>query len=125
MVCLTPVMHNIDDWVNQISRNDGSLILVEGKRDIKALNKLGIINVHSIDKPIYLIIETIVGKNKEVIILTDFDPMGKKLYKKIKHELNRNGIKINDRYRKFLSKCNIAHIEGLFTYYKKNSKEAL
>ena len=116
-------MQNIDNWVNQILQDNISQILVEGKRDVKALNKLGLLNVSSIDKPIYLLIEDLARKNKEVIILTDFDPQGRKLYHKIKHELNRNGVKVNDRYRKFLLRSKITHIEGLFTYYKNNSKE--
>ncbi|MEK6841072.1 MAG: toprim domain-containing protein, partial [Nanoarchaeota archaeon] len=71
-------MQNIDNWVNQILQDNTSLILVEGKRDVKALNKLGLLNVSSIDKPIYLLIEDLARKNKEVIILTDFDPQGRK-----------------------------------------------
>ena len=118
-------MHSIDNWINQIVQDNCSLILVEGKRDIKALNKLGIINVTSLDKPIYLMIENIAKKNKEVIILTDFDRTGKILYLKLKHELQRNGIKVNDKYRKFLSRCKITHIEGLFTYYKNISRGVL
>ncbi len=118
-------MQGIDNWVNHILQDNSSLILVEGKRDVKALNKLGINNVDSIDKPIYSLVEHIARKNKEVIILTDFDPMGRRLHKKIKHELNRNGIKVNDKYRKFLSRCKITHVEGLYTYYKNNSKEVL
>jgi len=116
-------MPGIDKWVNQIVQDNSSLIIVEGKNDIKALNKLGINNVISINKPIYLIIEDIARKNKEAIILTDFDPEGRKLYSKIKQEMNRNGIKVNEHYRKFLSKCKITHIEGLYTYYRNNSHE--
>ncbi|AJF62471.1 MAG: Toprim protein [archaeon GW2011_AR20] len=118
-------MQSIDNWVNQILQDDSSLILVEGKRDVKALNKLGIMNVSTIDKPIYLMIENIVRKNKEVAILTDFDRTGKILYSGLKHELQRNGIRVNDKYRKFLSRCKITHIEGIYTYYKNNSKEVL
>ena len=58
-------MHSIDNWVNQISQDNSSLILVEGKRDVRALNKLGINNVNSIDKPIYSLIEHIARKNKD------------------------------------------------------------
>ena len=118
-------MLSIDEWVNQIAHDNSSLIIVEGKNDKKALNKLGIENVYSIDMPLYSLIETIAEKNKRVIILTDFDKQGKKLYFKIKHNLQRNGVKVNDKYRKFLSLCKIVHIEGLFTYYKNNSKEVL
>ena len=34
-------------------------------------------------------------------------------------------ISLDKKYRKFLSRCKITHVEGLFTYYKNNSKEVL
>ena len=118
-------MPGIDMWVEQLQHDNSSLVIVEGQKDKRALNKLGIENVYSIDKPIYLMIESIIEKNKQVIILTDFDKTGRKLYARIKHDLQRNGIKINDKYRKFLSRCKITHLEGLFTYYKNSSIEVL
>jgi len=118
-------MADIDSWVDQLVHNNSSLIIVEGKNDKRALNKLGIENVYQIDKPIYLLIENISQKKKEVIILTDFDKTGRKLYSKIKHELQRKGIKINDKYRKFLSRKKITHVEGVFTYYLNNTREVL
>ena len=118
-------MLGIDSWVEQLQHDNSSLVIVEGQKDKRALNKLGIENVYSIDRPIYLLVENIAEKNKQVIILTDFDKTGRSLYFKIKHDLQRNGIKVNDKYRKFLSRCKITHVEGLFTYYKNNSKEVL
>ncbi len=118
-------MHNIDIWLDKLAQDNNSLIIVEGKRDKKALNELGINNVILIDKPIYLLIEEITRENKKAIILTDFDLEGRKLYSRIKNELNRNGIKVKDKYRILLSRCKIVHVEGLFTYYRNNSKEFL
>ena len=117
-------MQNIQEWVDEIS-NQNSLIIVEGKKDKQALNKLGINNTYSLDKSMHELIDFIIDQDKEVIILTDLDGEGKKLYSKIKNELQRNGIKVNDKYRKFLSRCNLTHIEGLYTYYKNNSREPL
>jgi|SRR3989344_8268251 len=118
-------MPGIDTWVDQLAHDNSSLIIVEGKNDKKALNRLGIENVYPIDKPIYALVESIIEKKKEVIILTDFDKTGRKLYFRIKHDLQKQGVKINDKYRKFLSRCKITHVEGLFTYYLNNSKEFL
>ena len=117
-------METLEEWIAKL-RSCNKLIIVEGKNDKRALNKLGIENVYSIDKPIYLLVENIAQKRKQVIILTDFDKTGRKLYSKIKHELQRNGVKVNDRYRKFLSRRKITHIEGLFTYYINNTREFL
>ena len=115
-------MQNLSDWVNGLTQ-DNSLIIVEGKRDKIALNKLGIENVYEINKPIYLLAELLKKEKKDVVILTDFDKEGRKLYFKLKQELQRNGIKINHKYRNYLFKSKISHIEGLFTYYKNHSKE--
>ncbi|MEK6835798.1 MAG: toprim domain-containing protein [Nanoarchaeota archaeon] len=119
-------MRTINDWVNELAHNNYSLIIVEGKKDKIALNKLGIENVNSINEPIYLVIEKLVNHNKEIIILTDLDREGKKIYAKLKHEFQRYGIKINNKYRKFLIKhTKITQIEGLPTYIKNNFKEFL
>ena len=118
-------MPGIDTWVDHLAHDNSSLIIVEGKNDKKALNKLGIDNVYSIDKPIYVLVESIAEKRKDVIILTDFDKTGRKLYFRINHDLQRQCVKVNDKYRKFLSRCKITHVEGLFTYYLNNSKEFL
>mgnify|MGYP001559487244 CR=1 FL=1 len=118
-------MNNIDEWVDELS-NEDSLIIVEGKKDKLALNKLGIENVNSIKEPIYLVIEKIIDHNKEIIILTDLDKEGKKIYSKLRHEFQRYGIEINNKYRRFLIKhTKITHIEGLPTYINNNPREFL
>ena len=117
-------MRNIDEWINKLS-NEDSLIVVEGKKDKIALNRLGIENIYLINKPIYSLIDMLTEKNKEIVILTDLDKEGRKLYHKLKKGFQRNGIKVNDRYRKYLFKCKISHIQGLFAYYRNNSREAL
>jgi len=97
-------MRNIHEWADELSHNDHSLIIVEGKKDKLALNKLGIENVNSINEPIYLVIEKLVNYNKEIIILTDLDKMGKKLYARLKRDLTERGITIDNYFREFLFK---------------------
>ena len=118
-------MRNIHEWVDELAHNNYSLIIVEGKKDKLALNKLGIENVNSINEPIYLLIEKLIDYNKEIIILTDLDKEGKKIYAKLRHEFQRYGIKINNKYRRFLIKhTKITQIEGLPTYIN-NTREFL
>jgi 5S rRNA maturation endonuclease (ribonuclease M5) len=100
-----------------------TLIIVEGKNDKKALKKLGLRNIVTLSTPLYKVIEII--KDKEIVILTDFDKQGKILYKKIKSDCSQRGIKINDKLRLFLMlKTRLVHIEGLDTYLK-NKKEKI
>ena len=51
--------------------------------------------------------------NEETIILTDLDKHGKKLYSIIKKNLQKRKIKIDMKFREFLFKERISHIEGI------------
>ena len=101
------------------------LIIVEGKKDKRALEELGLTNIITLyHKPLYKIMEELPAK--EVIILTDFDKEGKKLYGKLRQECLRLGIKVNNKLRNFLIKeARISHIEGLttFIYSKENTNK--
>ncbi|MEF8874593.1 MAG: toprim domain-containing protein [Candidatus Thermoplasmatota archaeon] len=82
-------------------------IIVEGKKDIEALHRLGIerkiIKIKA-GKPIFRIIEGLRGEHEKVIILTDWDPTGRTLCHKIKKACESNAIVYNVEYRKQLIK---------------------
>ncbi len=113
-------MESIQDWVYSL-KNTNNLILVEGEKDKSALNKLGITNILAVSKtPTYKIIESI--QQKEVIILTDLDKEGKKLYSILRHQLQKHGVKIDSAFREFLFKeTNLTQIEGLTHYLRSTS----
>lgn len=106
------------DWLEKL-KNSKKLIIVEGKKDKLSLEELGVKNIVSISrKPLYSFIEGI--NAKEVIILTDLDKTGRKLYSVLKHNLQAKGIKIDAYFREYLFKhSKITQIEGLFRYLKK------
>ena len=105
------------ECIIQDLRNFQGKIIVEGKKDKKALELLGATNIVTIDKPLYKIIEAI---DRECIVLTDLDKHGKKLYKFFKNNLQKRGVKVNDRFRNFLYReTNLAQIEGLPSYLNK------
>lgn len=108
----------MDTWLESL-KNSNKLIIVEGLKDLSTLKKLGIKNIKAISKkPLYKFIEEI--NNKEVIILTDLDKEGKKLYSILKHNLQRNGIKIDNNFREYLFKnSKLTQIEGLISYIEK------
>ena len=95
-----------------------TLVIVEGKKDKIALQKLGISNVVELNKkPLFQIVEEIADLNEECIILTDLDREGKKLYGKLNSNLQKNGVKINNKFREFLFKyTKLRQIEGIDTY---------
>ena len=104
-------------WIEKIKESD-KLIIVEGKEDKKALSNLGLMNVIQLGrKPLYKVVEIVVKKGEDVIILTDLDREGKKLYARLNHELGQFGIKIDNRFRNFLFRnTTLRQIEGMDSY---------
>jgi len=74
--------------------------------------------VHPLARPLYLEIEEL-AEEDELVILTDLDREGKKLYSKLAGELRLRGVRIDDRFREYLLRSKISHIEGLYTYLKR------
>jgi 5S rRNA maturation endonuclease (ribonuclease M5) len=110
-------MQTLKDWIEKLKKSE-SLIIVEGKKDREALNKLGIYRVETLDgRPIYKLVEDISLKTKKVIILTDLDKEGKIFYHQIKHNLQKKKILIEDGFRDFLfKKTNISFIESIHKF---------
>jgi len=102
-------------------KNSGCIIIVEGKKDKSALEKFGIENILTLSrKPLFSIIEDVVKKNKEVVILTDLDRKGKQLYGRLNSGLQKFGVKVNNTFREFLFReTKLRQIEGIVTYIRK------
>ncbi len=108
------------EWIETIKTSD-KIIIVEGKKDKAALKRLGITKTIQLNKkPLYKIVEELIEKGKEVIILTDLDKKGKQLYGKLNHDLCRFGVKIDNKFRHFLfRKTKLRQIEGLDSYIER------
>jgi len=104
-------------------KNSNVLVIVEGKKDKIALNKLGITNITELSrKPLFQIVEEIANSNEECIILTDLDKEGKQIYSKLYSDLQKNGVKINNKFREFLFKhTKLRQIEGIDTYFENSA----
>ncbi|MGQ9538453.1 MAG: toprim domain-containing protein [Candidatus Bathycorpusculaceae bacterium] len=79
---------------------NGKPILVEGKKDVKALRTLGIngeiISVKTGGKNLLDIISRMETANfKEVILMLDFDRRGRELTKNLKLHIEKTGINVN------------------------------
>ncbi len=82
-------------------------VIVEGKKDKEALQKLGfdrkIIKIKK-GESIFRIIEGLRGEHEKVIILTDWDSTGRRLCYKIKKACESNMIAYDVEYRKQIVK---------------------
>jgi len=86
--------------------------IVEGKRDLISLRKLGFTRVEELDGALYEVVERF-EKGETVQLLVDLDVEGAKLYKKLRADLTQRGVRIDDDIRSTLFGTPVRHIEGL------------
>lgn len=110
----------IEEIHETIDKYKDMLVIVEGKNDEKALRKLGFKRIIILNKPLFEVVEEV--NEKTVIILTDLDKKGKQLYGRLKKDLNKRGISVDDKLRNLLFKTDLRQIEGLTHYLCKFSE---
>ena len=110
-------LEEFNNFIDKI-KNSGTLIIVEGKKDKAALQKLGLTNIVELNKkPLFQIVEEVSSSNKECIILTDLDKKGKEIYGKLNSNLQKHGVRINNKFREFLFRhTKLRQIEGIDSY---------
>ncbi len=111
-------MEELDELINQL-KSEIWPIIVEGKKDKRALERLGVHNVHPLSgKPLFHFIESF-GNSEGVILLLDYDKAGRKLKKRLLQGFQRIGIKVELSYDRKLRKTKLSHIEGLAKYMER------
>src|SRR3989344_2969046 len=110
-------LEELNKFIGKI-KNSGILVIVEGKKDRNALESLGISNIVELSKkPLFQIVEEIASSNDECIILTDLDKKGKEIYGKLNSNLQKHGVKVNNKFREFLFRhTKLRQIEGMDSY---------
>ncbi len=106
-----------------VEASSGIPIVVEGIKDLKALNKLkvkgDIILAKSSGKSVLEVLKEIENRGKsEVILLLDFDRRGREWMNLLAKNLEREGIKPNTTYWRKLRNMTgkeLKDIEGLFS----------
>ncbi|MBW9220272.1 toprim domain-containing protein [Methanothermococcus sp. SCGC AD-155-N22] len=103
----------------------GIPIIVEGKRDVQSLRKLGIegIIIPISKVPIFQVADVLIEEGiREVILLTDFDRAGRQYAKEIIVEFESKRIKVNRSFRRDIMKytMGLKDIESLYNYILKN-----
>ncbi len=114
----SPVMEKAEEIRELLKdiKERGTLVVVEGVKDKRALESFGIKNIFTLKKPLYAVVEEIASAEKEVVLLTDLDEEGKKLYHQLSRDLQKHGVKVDNRLREFLFTTKLRHVEGLATY---------
>jgi 5S rRNA maturation endonuclease (ribonuclease M5) len=104
--------------------DEGIPILVEGAKDLAALERLGIrgkiICVKSSNRVLVDLLDTI--KDNEAVVLVDFDRTGESLAERIVTYLQRKGVNANSGLWKrigSLVKHDVKDVEGLPSYLEK------
>ncbi len=101
-----------EDFINAII-NSEKLVIVEGKKDVAKLKKLGVKRVVEVSQSLCSFAEKIAKENREVILLMDNDKEGRKLFSSLVFEFSRLGVKVDRRYQKMLANLKVSHVEGL------------
>jgi 5S rRNA maturation endonuclease (ribonuclease M5) len=114
-------LRNFVDRLNTESKK-GSVIVVEGKRDVEALTRIGCTGqVMTLNrfKGINNFVDSHCGIDKKIILLLDMDRTGKYLTSKLMKQLQSRGGNVCLFYKKSLARISngkVRHVEDLISY---------
>lgn len=119
-------LERIEELLSEISEyaEKGAIIIVEGKRDILSLKKLGIEGNFELATrySLFNLSERIAQLGSEVVILTDWDRRGDLLATKLSGYFESFGLnpelEIRNKLR-FIVQKDIKDVESLYTYVSK------
>ena len=101
------------------------VIVVEGQKDVNAMQALGFTKVFAIHQTSIPIKERVLeiaesmDKRDKLCILTDFDKRGKQLYMLLKSMFQEQGVRLDSTLRGILLVAGVSHVEGMYQFYKK------
>lgn len=102
----------------RILKDEGTLIIVEGKRDEQALRRLGFTNILSCSTHSDEIARRVKSRANACAILTDLDPAGRKLSACLRKSLEEFGVSVDTRLRRaLLTSPRIQTIEALDDFF--------
>ena len=87
-----------EELLKILKENKEKQVIVEGKRDKRVLCLLGFKKIITLNKGIYETTEEL--KEKEILILTDFDPEGKKIASELNRILQSLSYKVDRETRR-------------------------
>lgn len=107
-------LDKFNSWIENLKKaSETKVILVEGRKDKKALESFEIKNVYCLRGALFQTVEKIASLGKGCILLMDLDAEGRKLHAKLLSDLQKNGVKVDVRFRKLLFATEIRTIEAI------------
>ncbi|NPB06154.1 MAG: toprim domain-containing protein [Aquificae bacterium] len=108
-------MKSLKEWAQALrAASADAVVLVEGKNDKKALERLFVRNVYTLagrrltDLPDFL-----EKKARKVILLFDLDREGEEITRKVREILEAEGFEVDEKFRKALRDLHIIYIEEI------------
>ncbi len=102
-----------------------SVVVVEGERDRRALRRLGlegrILLVHR-GETIAQTAQRLVGQNRRVIVLTDWDSEGGQFARRLREFLEAERVDLDLEYRRRFARIlrgELVHVEGLYGWARR------
>lgn len=117
-VGMKDVYGKVLELLGKIKEKD-KLVIVEGLKDKRALQSFGVKRIKVLKgRALYKVVEEVT--DKEIVILTDLDKAGKKIYSILKDNFSQRGVKVDNKLREFLFKeTKLRQIEGLKNYLER------
>jgi 5S rRNA maturation endonuclease (ribonuclease M5) len=120
----TAVLEKINEFIRTLNHEfeNGSIIVVEGKRDSEALTKLGFIGEvteYNRFKGVLDFVDSHQMMDKKIILLLDMDRTGKYLTSRLVSHFQQRGNNVNLAYKKKLCEITngkVRHIEDIGSY---------
>jgi 5S rRNA maturation endonuclease (ribonuclease M5) len=120
----TAVLERIREFIGTLNHEseNGSIIVVEGKRDSEALTKLGFVGkvtVFNRFKGILNFVDSHQMTDRKIILLLDMDRTGKYLTSRLVSLLQPRGNNVNLAYKKKLCEITngkVRHVEDIGSY---------
>lgn len=120
----TAVLEKINEFIRTLNHEseNGSIVVVEGKRDSEALTKLGFIGEvtkYNRFKGILDFVDSHQMTDKKIILLLDMDRTGKYLTSRLVSLFQQRGSNVNLTYKRKLCEITngkVRHIEDLVSY---------
>lgn len=112
-----------------LESSNGSIIVVEGRKDLESLRKMGIAGpiqcLQSSRQNTLSFVEKL-GRTERIVVLTDFDREGTSLAKKLARNLNAHSLHVNLviwKNLRELTRSDVRSIEELPKYFERLHRE--
>ncbi len=104
----------LEEWLKELRKvSESSAVIVEGKRDRQALQKLGIKNIFTLEGKRLTDLPDLLEGFEKVVLLFDLDKHGERINSKVKEILTKQGYILIEDFREELRSRGILYVEDI------------